>query len=176
MSTKLEAGLVKDHHPQSELLERWIRITNKIIRSESLPRDFGTGDLLFMSEVHTLCAIGAMPGINVTNLSVRLGVTKGAISKMTKKMEDKGLLERYHEPGNDKEVLIRLTPKGKKAYLGHENHHKEAFGRITTEVDKLTDEQMEFLFGVFTAIEEMIDTTPPERESGIRGTFIQEET
>jgi DNA-binding MarR family transcriptional regulator len=84
---------------------------DKIIQRESLPHDFGTGDSFLTSEVHALCSIGTAPGIDITDLSVRLGVTKWAISKIAKKMEEKGLIERYREPENDKEILIRLTPK-----------------------------------------------------------------
>ena len=71
---------------------------NKIIRSESLPRDFGTGEPLFTSEIHTLCVIGTAPGINITDLSVRLGVTKGAISKIAKKIEENASLRDTRSP------------------------------------------------------------------------------
>jgi len=164
MSTKQKAGSVQDPHLRSELIERWTRIMNKIIRSESLPRDFGTGDPIFMSEIHTLCVIGDMPGIKITDLSVRLGVTKGAISKITKKMEEKELIERYQEPGNDKEVLLKLTPKGKIAYLGHEEYHEKALERIMMKVEKLTKEQTVFVLQVFDALEEMMDITLIEKD------------
>lgn len=136
-----------------------------MIRSESLPRDFGTGDQLFPSEIHALCAIGTAPGINITDLSIRLGVTKGAISKIARKMEDKALIERYREPGNDKEILLRLTPKGKKAYFGHEKFQAIAFERLATEMESLTDEQTVFLFRVFEVMEEMIDLTLLKKEA-----------
>jgi len=163
MSTKRKADPSRDHHQRLELFERWNRITNKMIRSESLPRDFGTGDQLFPSEIHTLCVIGTASGINITDLSVRLGVTKGAISKIAKKMAEKDLIERYQEPGNDKEILLRLTPKGKRAYLGHEKLQEIAFERLATEMKNLTDEQNVFLFRVFEVMEEMIDSTLLEK-------------
>ena len=149
---------------------------NKMIRSESLPRDYGTGDPLFPSEIHTLCAIGTAPGINITDLSARLGVTKGAISKIARKMEDKALIERYREPGNDKEILLRLTPKGTKAYLGHEKYHAKAFERLGMEMEKLTDEQIVFLFRVFEVMEEMIDSTLLEKESSKKTGATHRET
>ena len=80
-------------------------------------------------------------------------------------MEEKALVERYQEPGNDKEILLRLTPKGKKAYLGHEEYHKNAFERLGREMENLTDEQIIFLFRVFEVMEEMIDSTLLEKES-----------
>jgi DNA-binding MarR family transcriptional regulator len=73
-------------------------------------------------------------------------------------MEEKGLIEKYQEPGNEKEILLRLTLTGKKAYLGHEEYHKKAFGRIIIEMEKLTCEQAEFLFRFLGMMEEVIDT------------------
>jgi DNA-binding MarR family transcriptional regulator len=165
MSTKYKTVSVQDRNQGPELFERWARIMNKMSRSESLPRDFGTGDLLFPSEVHTLCFIGKVPGIRITDLSVRLGVTKGAVSKIAKKMEEKGLIEKYREPGNDKEVLVRLTLTGKKAYLGHEEHHKKTFGIIITEMERLPREQAAFLIRFLGKMEEAIDTCLCEKES-----------
>jgi len=156
----------KSHRdPQiSKLFEQWNRITNKILQSESAPQDFGTGDLLFSSEIHTVCAIGNNPGINITDLSAQLGVTKGAISKLAKRMEEKDLIKRYHKPGNDKEILLSLTPKGKKVHRGHRESHAKEFERLSGEIEKLTEEQVGFLFDVFGFIEEMIDSTLPDKE------------
>ena len=157
MSTKKKES-VQEQYQGSDLFERWARIMNKMSRSESLPRNFGTGDLLFPSEIHTLCVIGSLPGIRITSLSVRLGVTKGAVSKIAKKMEEKGLIEKYQEHGNEKEILLRLTLRGKKAYLGHEEYHKKAFGQIIKEMEKLTREQAVFLFRFLGMMEKVIDT------------------
>lgn len=149
---------MQEHYPGSELFERWGRIMNKMCRSENLPRDFGTGDLLFPSEIHTLCVIGSLPGMKITDLSGRPGVTKGAVSRIAKKMEEKGLIEKYQEPGNNKEIRLRLTLIGKKAYLGHEEYHKKAFGQIQKEMVKLTREQAVFLFRFLGMMENVIDT------------------
>jgi DNA-binding MarR family transcriptional regulator len=156
---------MQDKCKETELFACWARIMNKMSRSESLPRDFGTGDLLFPSEIHTLCVIGTMPGIKITRLSVRLGVTKGAVSKIAKKMEEKGLIEKYQNPGNDKEILLRLTLTGREAYLGHEAYHKKVFGRIIKEMKKLPREQAEFLFRFLGMVEDIIDTCIIEKES-----------
>jgi len=168
MSTKKKES-VQEHYQGSELFERWARIINKMSKSENLPRDFGTGDLLFPSEIHTLCVIGSLPGIRITDLSVRLGVTKGAVSRIAKKMEGKGLIEKYQEPGNDKEILLRLTLIGKKAYLGHKEYHKKAFGQILKEMEKLTREQAVFLFRFLSMMEDVIDACLIENES-VKGT------
>jgi DNA-binding MarR family transcriptional regulator len=168
MSTKKKES-VQEHYQGSELFERWARIMNKMSRSESLPRDFGTGDQLFPSEIHTLCVIGSLPGTRITDLSVRLGVTKGAVSRIAKKMEEKGLIEKYQEYGNDKEIRLRLTSTGKKAYLGHEEYHTKAFGQIQKEMEKLTREQAVFLFRFLSMMEDVIDACLLEKVS-VKGT------
>jgi DNA-binding MarR family transcriptional regulator len=165
MSTKYRTEPLQDRNQGPELFERWARIMNKMSRSENLPFNFGSGNLLFPSEIHTLCVIGIMPGIRITDLSVRLGVTKGAVSKIVKKMEEKGLIEKYQEHGNKKEILLRLTLRGERAYLGHEEYHKKMFGRIIAEMEKLTHEQAAFLFRFLQMMEEVIDTCLLEKES-----------
>jgi DNA-binding MarR family transcriptional regulator len=149
----------------TELFACWTRIMNRVTRSESIPRDFGTGDLLFPSEIHTLCAIGTLPKINITGLAFQLGITKGAVSKLAKKLAEKGLIEKYRESGNDKEILVRLTPQGRKAYLNHEEYHKKTFALIIREVEEMDRDQTVFLLRFLGMMEEAIDRCIQEKES-----------
>ncbi len=165
MSTKKEIEYIQNGGQGREIFEHWARIMNKMNRSEKIPRDFGTGDLLFPSEIHTLCVIGAEPGTNITALAQRLGVTKGAISKMATKMREKGLIEKYQEPGNDKEILLRLTKTGRIACIGHEEHHNAVFGRIIQVMEDVPALQAAFLFQFLGMMEEVIDTCILEKES-----------
>ena len=91
-------------------------------------------------------------------------------------MEEKGLIEKYQEQGNEKEIRLRLTLTGKKAYLGHEEYHKKAFGKIIQEMEKLTREQAVFLFRFLGMMEKVIDTSLLEKESFIGTENTKEET
>jgi DNA-binding MarR family transcriptional regulator len=65
-----------------------------IARAEALHTpgfDFGTGIPLYRSEIHTIETVGKNPGINVTRLSERTGVTKGATSQMLTRLGKKKL-------------------------------------------------------------------------------------
>ena len=75
-----------------KISEVWIRILNKMDVDEKVPKDFGSGDLLHCSEIHTIMAIGKNPGINVTNLSRLLGISRSAISQMMNRLKKKGLV------------------------------------------------------------------------------------
>ncbi len=101
-------------------------VTRLIGRAESVhtPRfDFGTGIRLYRSETHTIEAIGKNPGINVTRLAEKMGVTKGAISQMLTRLARKKLVIRRPMPGNAKEVTAELTDMGRIAFENHEKLH-----------------------------------------------------
>jgi len=76
-----------------KLSTQWDRIQNKIAAIEKSPRDFGSGDLLYRSEIHTLMAIGENPGANVTDLASHSGISKSAVSQMVNKLSHRNLVE-----------------------------------------------------------------------------------
>jgi DNA-binding MarR family transcriptional regulator len=99
-----------------------------IARAESFHAphfDFGTGIPLYRSEIHTIEIVGKSPGINVTRLAERMGVTKGAVSQMLARLIKKKLIEKRAMPGNEKEVMIELTDLGRLAFENHEALHRQ---------------------------------------------------
>jgi DNA-binding MarR family transcriptional regulator len=147
-----------------KLSEAWIRVLNKMDAHEKSPKDFGTGDLLYCSEIHTIMAIGKNPDINLTGLSQLLGISRSAITQMIGKLVKKDLVEKHRDPENDKEIKIRLSPRGTIAYLGHEQHHAKIYAGMKQKLGDLTDEQYSFIRRFLSAIEETIDEsgTGPE--------------
>ena len=129
--------------------ERIIKLYFKSVREfnefESIPRDFGTGDLLFSSEIHTLQAIGKNSSINLTELADKLDISKSGTSKFVRKLLDKGLITKSKHLSNKKEVVFNLTEKGLTAYLGHETFDKEVFGLIYKVLSYLDENQTKFL-------------------------------
>lgn len=93
------------------------------------------------SEVHYIECIGRNADPNVTKLAESLYMTRGAISKMTKKFIEKGIIESYQKPDNKKEIYFRLTEKGQKIYKVHEDLHKEFQERDKSVFEQVTDEQ-----------------------------------
>ena len=64
------------------------------------------------SEIHCIDYIGNHSEPNVTQLADAFYMTRGAISKLTKKLITKGLIESYQKTGNRKEIYFCLTEKG----------------------------------------------------------------
>ena len=50
------------------------------------PKDYGTGDLLYIAEIHTITMVGNNHQINMTQLAEIMGVTRGAISQTIRKL------------------------------------------------------------------------------------------
>ena len=64
------------------------------------------------SETHCIDNIGRLELPNVTKIAEQMQMTRGAISKMTKKLLAKGLIEKY-------------TERGKVLFKEHEKRHKQ---------------------------------------------------
>ena len=76
------------------------------------------------SETHCIDFIGRLELPNVTKIAESMGMTRGAISKMTKKLLAKGLIEKYTLDTNRKEVYFRLTEQGHLIFDEHDKRHK----------------------------------------------------
>ena len=93
------------------------------------------------SEVHCLEYIGRNANSNVTKLAQSFYVTRGAVSKMTKKLIKKGLIESYQKPDNKKEIYFKLTEQGKVISKTHDELHKEFQERDKAVFEQITGEQ-----------------------------------
>ncbi len=68
-------------------------------------------------------------------------MTKSAISKITKKLMDKGYIESYQKPENKKEIYFRLTTKGAEINQVHDELHQEFLDRDKVVFEDISDEQ-----------------------------------
>ncbi|WP_430534841.1 MarR family transcriptional regulator [Listeria rocourtiae] len=95
------------------------------------------------SEVHCVEYIGKNNDPNVTKLAASFYMTRGAISKLTKKLIEKNLIESYQKADNKKEIYFRLTSKGKEVFDIHETLHQEFQARDKAIFDQVTEEQFD---------------------------------
>ncbi|WP_088811069.1 MULTISPECIES: MarR family transcriptional regulator [unclassified Listeria] len=95
------------------------------------------------SEVHCIEFIGQNVDPNVTKMAEELYMTRGAISKITKKLLKKGYVECYQKVANKKEVYFSLTPEGKKIYDIHDRLHKTFQERDQVVFDQVAEPQFD---------------------------------
>jgi DNA-binding MarR family transcriptional regulator len=119
--------------------------------------DYGTGEVLYPSEMDTIMQVGRKPGISVTDLAEALGETKGAASQMVMKLVKKLLLRKSKDPENGKRLRLHLTKKGEQAFQYHERFHGIFDARIRSEFEKLTPKQIHSIERWFQKLEQTAD-------------------
>lgn len=77
------------------------------------------------SEVELLDLIATIAQPNVTKLAEKMYMTRGAISKLAKKLTIKGYIEVYQLPSNKKERYFQLTVAGEKIVAIHEQMNQK---------------------------------------------------
>lgn len=77
-----------------------------------IPRDYGTGEILNMVEIHTLSMIADHPGICVSDVARQWNRTTSAASRNINKLEQKGYVIKKKLDGNDKNVHLFPTSTG----------------------------------------------------------------
>lgn len=95
------------------------------------------------SEIHCIGYIGKNIDSNVTKLAEFFYMTSGAISKITKKLIKKGIIESYQRSDNKKEIYFRLTKQGKIINKIHEDLHKEFRKRDKPVFEQITEQQFD---------------------------------
>jgi DNA-binding MarR family transcriptional regulator len=115
------------------------------------PKDYGTGDMLYFTEIHTITMVGKNREINMTRLAEIMGVTKGAISQTIRKLVHKNLILKSNST-NRKEFSLKLSPKGKIVYKGQQIFQRELFEFATTLYDQALPADRDMVKRLFTAI------------------------
>jgi len=141
----------------ASLMEIWIRILSKINEADCQKRDYGTGDQLSPAEIHLLQAIAKNQGKKITDIAAYMGVTKGAVSQMVKKLAARNLVTKYSSAGNEKEVLLKLTRSGQIAQQGHDRHHLMFMEEVDNAMGEITEDQALTLKKFLVTVEKCID-------------------
>lgn len=95
------------------------------------------------SEIHCIEYIAKNPDSNVTRLADSFYMTRSAISKITRTLLNKGLIESYQKPDNKKEIYFRLTKQGQAVNNIHEKLHKEFEERDKAVFDQISEKQLD---------------------------------
>jgi DNA-binding MarR family transcriptional regulator len=133
------------------LIDLFLKILHLYAIIERKPKDYGTGDLLFVSEIHTISMVGKNREINMTRLAELMGVTKGAISQTILKLVNKNLILKSNI-NNRKEVNLKLSEKGLIVLKAQESFQKEIFTFAGTLYDQAMQDERDLVKRLFLAI------------------------
>ncbi len=148
---------MKDKKEYLEVGDLFYRVLSKYMASERVPKSFGIKQKLYPSEIHMIHGIGRHPDINVTELAKFLGITKGAVPKMIKKLKSKGLVESFNGHKNRKQVHLRLTIDGTKAHKGYLQYHEKRNGLLKRYYDRLSKEEIATITKMLSELERYAD-------------------
>jgi DNA-binding MarR family transcriptional regulator len=91
---------------------------------------------LSVSSLHVLDIINTHEDIKGVDIARDMEITKGAVSKITRKLLDQGLIRKTQLPDNLKEIYFSVTPLGAELAELHRIFHQEqdqkAMGLLTS--------------------------------------------
>jgi DNA-binding MarR family transcriptional regulator len=133
------------------LIDLFLKILHLYSVIGKKPKDYGTGDLLYIAEIHTITMVGKNNEINMTQLAEIMGVSKGAISQTIRKLVSKDFIIKSNDT-NRKEINLKLSEKGRIVYKGQESFQKELFDFAGPIYDRAKPKDRELVHQLFLAI------------------------
>lgn len=109
---------------------------------------------LTLSEIQSVYHIGANNGINQSELSDLMLMTRGATSKICKKLQSKDLIALNCKRDNFKEFELTLTCRGKNLFELAAKRHEDEILHKTQLFEKYTEEEREFIYKLFEDLAE----------------------
>jgi DNA-binding MarR family transcriptional regulator len=139
------------------LIDQFLKILHLYSVISRKPKNYGTGDLLYFTELHTISVVAKNKEINMTRLAEIMGVTKGAISQTIRKLVSKNLILKSNIT-NKKEINLKLSEKGMLVLKSQESFQKEIFNFALTLYEKARPEDRDLVGRLFLAIAENMQT------------------
>ena len=139
------------HNELQNLIDQFLKILHLYSVIGRKPKDYGTGDLLYFTELHTITMVAGNNEVNMTKLSEMMGVTRGAISQTINKLVNKGLIVKTNLT-NRKEVNLKLSEKGWIVVKAQESFQKEIFTFAEGLYERARPEDRETVGRLFSAI------------------------
>ncbi|MNI55972.1 hypothetical protein D3C73_1109540 [compost metagenome] len=94
--------------------------------------------------LHVIDAVGQLEPVNGASISKEFAIPKGSVSKITRRLLDKGILRTELLPDNKKEVLFRTTPLGQEIYKLHQALHKQMDAGIHLFLERYSENELLF--------------------------------
>ncbi len=148
--------IIRRYNGKANLLYRFVMLYGDYTAEA---KDYGTGELATMVEVHTLGAIEERPGVNASELALMWNRTKGAISQTLTKLEKKGYITRAKQEGNAKTVMLHPTEKGARLSQAHKLYDSVEIANTIEELKRkgCSERDIETFFRVVSKYAEILE-------------------
>jgi DNA-binding MarR family transcriptional regulator len=98
-----------------------------------------------ITALHVLSTIGRYEPINGIQIARELGITKGAVSKIARKLLEQQLIVAEQLPDNKKHIYFRLTAQGREIFHWHQTLHEELEGQAKQFLERYTLEELRLI-------------------------------
>lgn len=109
------------------------------------------------SETNCVNMIGKLEQPNVTKIAKELHLTRGAVSKIVKKLIASEDVEPYQNPGNQKEIYYKLTAKGRLLYEEHHRRHAMWEDRERRFFEKMEKSELKVIIKFMSSFNKYLD-------------------
>ncbi len=140
--TELFQAMVKEIDISYELISDY----------DSRTRSYGS-EKLFQAESYMVKDIGDAPGITLTELSKIEKKTKGACSKILRKLIERGLVVQERNEDNLREYFLTLTELGEQVYISHRKLNEYYSNRAQKMLECFSDDELR----TFIAIQKQLN-------------------
>ena len=131
-------------------------IINKTVSIHSANVAYAPDIVLQMQEIHIIEAIGINGDINITELAHLLGFTKSTISRQVTALQNKNYIKKYKKEDNKKEIYIKLTELGERAYLAHIEFHEKRRYLCYEKMDTYSNREKNLILEFLTLYKESL--------------------
>ena len=150
--------MVSIHHARmNPIIQQYMVLVEKISNTTKAHNPFGTDVNIYRSEIHIIQLIGDRGEVYISEIAKIIGVTKGTVSQIVKRLENKGLVHKFVDENNNTRQLVNLTEKGMTAYEAHVEYHQREHREMERFLDSLDAENKKVLQAFLSKAYEMID-------------------
>ena len=139
------------------IVEKYMMLVEKISNTTKTYKSFGTDVNIYRSEIHIIQLIGDRQGVYISEISRLIGVTKGTVSQIVRRLENKGLVEKRTDESNNTRQIATLTDKGMTAYQAHVEYHQHKHKEMENFLASLSTENKAILEGFLDKAYNMIE-------------------
>lgn len=140
----------------------YCKVTDQIIHimrmmdgESKRPHVYG-GVSLSLSEITFLESVVRYPGENVSGISQKLGITKGAVTQMVGKLDGKRLIKVQMREDNKKEKYLYPTETGTNALRAYQADHEAANRKLCAFIGSLNQEETRLVHRFLECIQECV--------------------
>ncbi len=114
-----------------------------------------SGSGLTVAQANVVFALGNTEGMTCKDIGDWTHITKGTLTGVIDRLENKGLVERWAVEGDGRKTIVALTRKGKRMfereYPRHVDYLKERFDGLNATDRKQATKLLQAISGLFTA-------------------------